>query len=162
MEEKEPYVEAEQSLVLVLADKTIGHLGKIRDDVAKNFGIKQDVYYFDLDFDILCNLSALPKSFATLPVYPSVARDIALVVADTVSAGELLQSVQDSREKLIEHSEIFDIYKGEKIKDGFKSVALSITYRSPNKTLTEKNVEKAHSKIVKKLTETFGGEFREA
>ncbi len=73
-----------------------------------------------------------------------------------------MQTVRDSREKLIEHSEIFDIYKGKKIKQGFKSVALSITYRSPNKTLTEKNVEKSHSKIVKKLTDTFGGEFREA
>ncbi len=162
VEENESYAVPDQSLVLMSNGKIIGHLGKIKDDVVKNFGIKQDVYYFDLDFDILSSLAVFPKSFSSLPVYPSVTRDIALVVAESVSAGELLKSVRESREKLIEHSSIFDIYRGEKIKEGFKSGALTITYRSPNKTLTEKNVEKAHSKIVKKLTDAFGGQFREA
>ncbi len=161
-EEKEPFVDHDQYLALISEKKVIGYLGKVRDDVVKSFGIKQEVYFFDIDFDILCSLSAVPKSFSSLPVYPSVKRDIALLVADTVSAGELLRSVRESGEKLIEHSEIFDIFKGEKITEGFKSVALSITYRSPNKTLTEKNVEKAHSKIVKMLTDKFGGQFREA
>ncbi len=161
-EEYEPFVDQDQFLMLFSEKKVIGYLGKLLDDVVKSFGIKQEVYFFDIDFDILCSLSAVPKSFSSLPVYPSVKRDIALLVADGVSAGELLQSVRESREKLIEHSEIFDIFKGEKITEGFKSVALSITYRSPTKTLTEKNVEKAHSKIVKMLTDKFGGQFREA
>jgi phenylalanyl-tRNA synthetase beta chain len=161
-EQKESFVDGDQFLSLVSEKKVIGHLGKLRDDVVKRFGIKQHVYFFDIDFDRLCSLSALPKSFSSLPVYPAVKRDIALVVADAVSAGELLQSVRESREKLIEQSEIFDIFKGGKIPEGYKSVALSITYRSPSKTLTEKNVEKAHSKIVKMLTDTFGGQFREA
>ncbi|MBM9605985.1 phenylalanine--tRNA ligase subunit beta [Desulfopila inferna] len=162
LQEKEPFVESGRHLSLFSDKKVIGSLGKLSDDVVKSFGIKQQVYFFDIDFDILCSLTALPKSFSPLPVYPSVKRDIALVVADNVSAGELLQSVRESREKLIEHSEIFDIFKGGKIPEGYKSVALSITYRSPSKTLTEKNVEKAHSKIVKTLTDTFGGQFREA
>ena len=68
----------------------------------------------------------------------------------------------NSREKLVEHCDIFDVFQGEKIEQGFKSVALSINYRSETKTLTEKNVEKVHAKLVKMLTETFGGTFREA
>ena len=159
--EKEPFIDGSQFLSVVAGKKCLGYLGKLHSDVVKRFGIKQDVYFFDLDFDELCALPSAPKTFASLPVYPAVKRDIALVVADEVSAGDLLHSVRESKEKLIEHSEIFDIFKGEKIPEGYKSVALTITYRSPNKTLTEKNVEKAHSKIVKMLTD-HGAQFREA
>ncbi|MDJ0622207.1 MAG: phenylalanine--tRNA ligase subunit beta [Desulfocapsaceae bacterium] len=161
-EEKEVFVDTGQFLALEADKKVIGYLGKVDANVVKNFGIKQEVYFFDIDFDLLCTLTAAPKAFTSLPVYPSVKRDIALVVPDNVSAGELLASVRESREKLIEYSEIFDIFKGGKIPEGYKSVALSITYRSPTKTLTEKNVEKAHSKIVSMLTDKFGGQFREA
>ena len=79
-----------------------------------------------------------------------------------VSAGELLTAVQGCREKLVETAEIFDVFQGDKIEKGFKSVAVSITYRSATKTLTEKNVEKVHTKIVKLLTDQFGGSFRNA
>jgi phenylalanyl-tRNA synthetase beta chain len=161
-EQAEPFVDEYQSLLLTYRKKTIGHLGKVRSNVLKSFGVKQDVFFFDIDFDLLCEVTAQPKSFTSLPVYPAVKRDIALVVADSVSAGELLSSVRESGENLIEHSEIFDIFRGGKIPEGYKSVALSITYRSPNKTLTEKNVEKANTKIVTMLTDKFGGQFREA
>lgn len=158
----EPYIIPNQFITVINKEIPLGHIGKVQQDVLKNFGIKQDVFFFDLDFDALCSLSEAPKSFSSLPVYPSVKRDIALVVAESTSAGELLRVIRESREKLIEKTEIFDIYRGESIKEGYKSVALSITYRSPNKTLTEKNVEKAHSKIVKTLTAKFEGHFREA
>lgn len=160
--EQEPFSDTFDTLVLRHGKKVIGFLGKVAQDVVKSFGVKQEVYFFDMDFDTLCSLSAMPKSFFSLPIYPSVKRDIALLVVDSISAGELLTTVQESGETLVEHSEIFDIFKGEKIPEGYKSVALSITYRSPTKTLTEKNVEKAHSKIVTMLTQKFGGQFREA
>lgn len=161
-EKREPFVANNQFLALIADKKVIGYLGKVSSSVVKSFGIKHDVFYFDLDFDLLCTLNTASKAFTSLPVYPAVVRDIALVVPDNISAGELLHSVRESREKLIERSEIFDIFRGGKIPEGFKSVALSITYRSPSKTLTEKNVEKAHTKIVSMLTEKFGGQFREA
>ena len=160
--EKEMFVDQDQCLILTYEKKTVGYLGKVAGNVLKSFGVKQDVFFFDLDFDLLSIIATEPKSFSSLPIYPAVKRDIALVVAESVSAGELLASVRESREKLIEHCEIFDIFRGDKIPEGFKSVALSITYRSPSKTLTEKNVEKANSKIVTMLTDKFGGQFREA
>ncbi len=89
-------------------------------------------------------------------------RDIALIVPGSVSSGELLDVLRSNRDKLIESSEIFDVFQGDKIEQGFKSVALSITYRSQTKTLTEKNVEKSHSKIVRMLTDKFRGSFRDA
>ena len=118
--------------------------------------------YFDLDYDTICELKTGNKKFSSLPVYPSVKRDIALVVSENVSAGELLAAVKNNPDTLIESSEIFDVFQGEKIPYGFKSVALTITYRSQTKTLTEKNVEKSHSKILLLLTDKFGGSFRNA
>ena len=160
--ESEPYGVAEQSLQIKCKDTVLGVLGKMTEEVVKSFGIKQDVYFFDLDFDALTSLTIAEKSFTPLWTYPAIQRDIALLVPVGVSAGELLNTIETSREKLIESCEIFDVYQGKKIKEGFKSVAVSVTYRSDKKTLTEKNVGKAHQKIVNLLTKKFDGSFREA
>ena len=158
----EPFAEEKYALNLVDGHAVIGTIGKFKNTVLRSFGIKKDVYYFDLDFDVLTMLSPAPKQFTSLPVFPSVKRDIALVVPVSTSSRDLVTSVLSSKEKLVEHCDVFDVYQGDKIESGFKSVALSITYRSQTKTLTEKNVEKAHSKLVNRLSETFGGSFREA
>ncbi|MCP3890976.1 MAG: phenylalanine--tRNA ligase subunit beta [Desulfobulbaceae bacterium] len=158
----EPFTEAGQALNIYSGDHFLGSLGKIEENILRKFSIKNTVYFFDLNYDGLCQLAAELKQFSSLPVYPSVKRDIALVVSENISAGELLETVKTSREKLLEATEIFDVFQGEKIPEGYKSVALTITYRSQTKTLTEKNVEKSHSKIVRMLTDKFGGSFRNA
>jgi phenylalanyl-tRNA synthetase beta chain len=157
----EPFADHIYALNICLGEQVIGSLGKVSGKVLKNFAIKHDVYYFDLDYDSLCDIKTTAKKFLSLPVFPSVKRDIALIVPKTVSSGELLEVVRSSRDKLIENVEIFDVFEGKKIQQGCKSVALSITYRSQTKTLTEKNVEKSHSKIVRLLTDRFEGSFRD-
>ena len=84
-----------------------------------------------------------------------------MVVPSSVGSGDLVKTVLSAGEKLVEYCELFDVYQGDKISSGMKSVALSITYRSAVRTLTEKNVEKAHAKVVKLLTDTYGGSLRE-
>lgn len=158
----DPFSDQEYSLNLLHGTEKLGSLGKVQEEVLRSFGIKNEVYYFDIDYDAICQLTVIDKQFASLPVYPSVKRDIALIVADEVSAGQLLFAVNNAPEKLIESCEIFDVFQGKKIQEGYKSVALSITYRSKTKTLTEKNVEKSHAKIVRLLTDKFGGSFRNA
>ncbi|MBC8208856.1 MAG: phenylalanine--tRNA ligase subunit beta [Desulfobulbaceae bacterium] len=157
----ETYTEPGQCLIIHDKDEIIGSLGKINPVIARKFGVKQDVYYFDINFDRLCAEPASEKSFNSLPVYPAVKRDIALVIPDHVPAGELLAAIRETKEQLIENCAIFDVYQGKNIEDGHKSVALSVTYRSPKKTLTEKVVEKSHSKIVKMLASRFEGSLRQ-
>jgi phenylalanyl-tRNA synthetase beta chain len=158
----EPYGETGYCLDVFHVDKKLGSLGKLKTEVLRRFSIKHDVYFFELDFQGICQPPTIAKMFASLPVYPSVKRDIAIVVPDGVSAGELIAAVRKHPDKLIESCELFDVFQGEKIQAGYKSVALSITYRSESKTLTEKNVEKSHEKILRLLTEQFGGTFRNA
>ncbi|MBU1564439.1 MAG: phenylalanine--tRNA ligase subunit beta [Proteobacteria bacterium] len=158
----EPYGETGYCLDVFHTSKKLGSLGKIKPEILRRFAIKHDVYFFDLDFQSICQPQIIDKKFASLPVYPSVKRDIAIVVPDSVSAGELLAAVRKHPDKLIESCELFDVFQGGKIAQDHKSVALSITYRSESKTLTEKNVEKSHDKILRLLTEQFGGTFRNA
>jgi phenylalanyl-tRNA synthetase beta chain len=128
--------------------------------VLRRFAIKHHAYYFDLQFAPLCQVKDIEKKFSALPIFPSVQRDIALVVPEEVACGDLLTAIGNHPDKLIERCQLFDIYRGEKIASGCKSVAFNITYRSATKTLTEKNVEKSHEKILRLLTEQFGGTIR--
>jgi phenylalanyl-tRNA synthetase beta chain len=159
--EREAFAEASQCLILDSKEGVVGQLAKIRPSVAKNFSIKPDVYFIDLDFDLLCSLQGAKKNFSSLPVFPSVKRDIALLVPITTKAGDMLETIKQSKEQFIETCEIFDVYQGKPLEKGMKSVAVSVTYRSPTKTLTEKNVHKSHTKLINLLTSKFNGSLRE-
>ncbi len=159
--EAELFSDPSQCLILDSNKGTLGQLARLRPEVAKEFGIKQEVFFIDIDIEILSSLQAAPKSFHSLPVFPGVKRDIALLVPAAVKAGELLETLRSSKEKFIEQCEIFDIYQGKPLDPGVKSVAISVTYRSPTKTLTEKNVNKSHTKLINLLTSKFNGSLRE-
>lgn len=160
-DELETFSEPSQCLVLDSEQGIVGQLSKLTSEVSKEFGIKQDVFFIDLDFELLCSLKAAAKTFQQLPVFPAVKRDIALLVPTAVNAGDMLDTIRTSKEKFIENCEIFDVYQGKPLDDGMKSVAVSVTYRSPTKTLTEKNVNKSHTKIINTLTSKFNGSLRE-
>ena len=104
----EPFCEEGYGINLVSGSSVVGTLGKLKNDILLQLGIKREVYYFDLDFSALVDLEPAPKAFTSLPVYPSVKRDIALVVPTSVPAGDLIQTVFASGEKLVEHCELFD------------------------------------------------------
>lgn len=159
--EQESYSSSAESLILDTDKGILGQLSKLTTEAAKEFGIKQDVFFIDIDFELLCNLQPAAKTFRQLPVFPAVKRDIALLVPVSVKAGDMLETIRNSREKFIEYCEIFDVYQGRPLDDGMKSVAVSVTYRSPTKTLTEKNVTKSHLKIINTLTSNFNGRLRE-
>ena len=159
--EVEPYSVATQCMILDTDQGVLGQIAKLNETVAKQFGIKQDAYFIDLDFDLLCSLQALAKNFSSLPVFPAIKRDIALLVPAHTKAGELIETIEQSKEKFIESCEIFDVFQGKTLEKGMKSIAVSVTYRSPTKTLTEKNVNKSHTKLINLLISKFDGSLRE-
>ncbi len=159
--ETEKYSDASQCLILDSAKGIVGQIAKLEESVAKQFGIKQNAYFIDLDFDLLCTLKAADKDFTSLPVFPAIKRDIALLVPVSTKAGEMLETIKKSKEKFIESSDIFDVFQGKTLEKGMKSIAVSVTYRSPTKTLTEKNVNKSHTKLINLLTSKFNGSLRE-
>jgi phenylalanyl-tRNA synthetase beta chain len=156
------YIEPDSYLVFMAGDKQLGILGKIDSGVLKSFGIKQDVFFFDLDFDMIVGLQPEPKSFKSLPKYPSVDRDIAMVLPESVAAGDLIASVKNMEEELVESVEIFDIYRGESVEAGKKSVAITLIYRSAEQTLDDNTVNSVHNRLIQMLEKNFQGKLREA
>lgn len=156
-----PYADSTQALLVMAQGKSIGRLGRFSRACLNNFAIKQDVFFLDLDFGALTALTPAPKKFAPLPKYPSVQRDIAIVVPVAVAAGDMVAAIWDHKEKLVEQVELFDVYRGKNIDEGFKSIAISVTYRSHEKTLQEKVVAKVHQRIVDMVMSRFDGRLRE-
>ena len=156
------YILPNSCIIFQAQDKVLGVLGKIDTGVLKSFGIKQDVFFFDLDFDMIAESQPEPKSFRQLPKFPSVNRDIALVVSESVAAGALLSAIDNGAEKLLESVEIFDVYRGESIGAGNKSVAITLTYRSAKQTLDDNTVNKVHQRLIKMLEKDFQAKLREA
>jgi phenylalanyl-tRNA synthetase beta chain len=157
----QPYCDPACAAVIRDGEKMIGSLGAVHPEILKNFGIKQPVYFLEIDLQQLLTLKKAPKQFAALPKYPSVKRDISLVVPDTLPAGDLLRAIQTQQQKYLESVEIFDVYRGKPIQSGHKSVALSVTYRSATATLDDQSVDKVHDKIVNSLMAEFNARYRE-
>jgi phenylalanyl-tRNA synthetase beta chain len=157
----QPYCDPNCAAIIMNDDKMIGALGSVHSETLKGFGIKQPVYFFELDLQQLLSIPRETKRFKALPRYPSVKRDISLVVPDSVPAGKLLQSIYGQKQKYLESADIFDVYRGKPISSGYKSVAFSVTYRSATATLDDLSVDKIHEKIVNSLMEDFNARYRE-
>jgi phenylalanyl-tRNA synthetase beta chain len=156
-----PYAEKGSIFRLVSPSGIVGECGKIHSRTLKEFGIKQDVYYLDCELDLLLKQKLARKNFTSLPKYPSVKWDIAMLVPDTVGAGDIVDAVNNAGEPLIEQAELFDVYRGKPIKEGLKSVAVTVTYRSPDQTLDDETVGQVHKKITDMIVTGFHGQLRE-
>jgi phenylalanyl-tRNA synthetase beta chain len=136
---------------VMLGNETAGSIGELHPDVLENFGIDQNVYYFEIDFEKLLNSCREAISIIPPSRYPDSTRDIAMLVADEVSFKMILESVTNLKIKEIEDVDIFDLYKGEHIPPGQKSIAIRVRYRSYEKTLTDDEVAHLHERVVKHL-----------
>jgi phenylalanyl-tRNA synthetase beta chain len=157
-----PYVAEDTQITVLVAGDEVGILGQVNPSVLRSFGIKQDVYFFDLNLDAVALIEPDPKSFQSLPRFPAVHRDIAMLVPEGVPAGDIVAAVKNSGNELLDSVELFDIYRGKSIETGFKSVALAITYRSDQGTLDDRKVDMLHQKIISLIESEFSGRLREA
>ncbi len=138
-------------------NETLGFLGKVRSQVLKNFGLKQDAYVFELDLAAV--MAQMPSQIqaAPLPRFPSISQDITLIVDRNIPVGDVLDQMKTiaGKENLVENMYLFDLYEGSPLADGKKSLSFRIVYRSDAKTLTEKHIRKIHSAISSRVVETL-------
>lgn len=145
----------------LIKNKRVGYLGEVHPGVLDNYGIPVRVYIAELDFEEIILQSNLNIKYRTLPKYPSVDRDIAVVVSEEITAGQIEEIIRNKGGKLIEEVKLFDIYKGSQIEKGYKSMAYSIVYRSDEKTLSEDDIAKVHNRIVSSLENQVGAMLRQ-
>jgi len=143
---------------VVLGGQRIGVIGQLHPSEQKARDLKTTVV-MELNLAALLNLETESLVYTQVPRYPSMSRDVALVLSKFVEAATIENVIRSAGGKLLKDVRVFDLYEGDKMEEGKKSVAFSLTYFDPVKTLTDEEVTKAHGKVLAALTEV-GAELR--
>jgi len=133
----------------------LGLVGELHPHALRNFDLKQAVYLFELSIDSLIKL--LPETIRSKPIpkFPAVPRDITIIVNQNTESGAILECIQNIKEQLVESIHLFDVFTGDPIPLGKKSVSIRVTYRSNKKTLEDKDVGNIHKAITDRLIKEF-------
>ena len=139
--------------------QTVGFLGELHPETAENYGIGDRVYLAVLDMPQIVELASFDRKYEGVARFPAVTRDISMVVRKEILAGQIEDVIEKKGGRLVESYELFDVYEGAQILTGCKSMAYSITFRAPDRTLEDKEVNAVMEKIVSALKD-LGAELR--
>ena len=156
------FLHPKRSALVSLAGRSIGFVGEIHPDVGDELGLIGRVVYAELDAEGLHALSEElgPTQAKGLPKFPAVARDIAMLVRDEFSAGEIADALRAASDGLAESVSLFDLYRGDQIPAGHRSLGFRVTYRDPEGTLTDKRVDKVHESLARLASDRFKATIR--
>jgi phenylalanyl-tRNA synthetase beta chain len=166
LQEKVQYLQAEvagmhpgRTAEILLNGKKLGFVGQVHPQVQKDKDLK-DTYVCELNLREVLVEGNEPLKYHSIPRYPSITRDIALVVDQDKSAGELKTVIQGAGGALLKEVHIFDLYQGDRLEAGKKSIAFSLKYFDPERTLTDEEVTKTHQQVLDSLQEKTGAVLR--
>jgi len=142
-----------RSAVIYAGETPIGYLGEVHPTVQKNYDIGTRTYVAKLLIDEMQPLAQTEITYQPLPKFPAITRDLSLVCADKVPVGDLQAAMKNAVGNILEQITLFDVYKGEQIAAGMKSVSFSIRMRSHEGTLTDEQADAAMKRVLKALKE---------
>lgn len=145
--------------IKTVTGEIIGILGMLHPTLEKQLGFETQVYLFELNQNLL--LAKTIAKFKPLSKYPSVTRDLALIVKESISSDEIIAAIKNSSENNIKDIVLFDIYRGKGVDEGCKSVAVSITLQNFEQTLTDSEIDATFNKLLQTLTNTVGAKLRD-
>ena len=140
---------------ILYEDEPIGLLGEIHPKVLQNYDLNQTAFIFELNFDRLIQTVPDTKCASPIPKFPATSRDITLIIDNSIETYKIIKTVETFQEKLVEHLHLFDVFIGDPIPKGKKSVSFRITYRSPEETLEDNIINQIHKNITDQLLKTF-------
>lgn len=146
---------------VVVKGEQIGYLGELHPAVAKNYGIGTRAYLAVLDMEKLTEYANRNVVYQALPKYPAITRDIAMLVDEDVTVKEIGDVIRKNGGAYLEDAKLFDVYQGEQIGAGKKSVAYSITFRSAEKTLADADIADAMQAVLQALAQELGAQLRD-
>jgi phenylalanyl-tRNA synthetase beta chain len=149
----------QQQAAVYLNNKMIGHVGVLHPAIAKALDVKGLVYLFELDLSAL-QAAPLPR-FADVSKFPSVRRDLAFIITQEVPVAAIQEKIVSNTNELLKNLQIFDIYHGQGVGLGNKSVALGLSFQHPTRTLTDSEINDQLEKIVTALGHAFAAKLRE-
>jgi phenylalanyl-tRNA synthetase beta chain len=138
----------------------VGWLGEVHPSVLEAYECAGPVTVFELQMKPLLKAAREVREFVDIPRFPAVKIDLAIVVSEDVTAERALHSIRAAGGSLLAEARLFDVYRGKGVETGKKSLAFSLAYRDPERTLTDEQVAAVHAKVVTKVTAAVGGELR--
>jgi phenylalanyl-tRNA synthetase beta chain len=145
---------------VMAGDEMAGWLGELLPTVAERLDLTGPLLVFLLNFEVLYRRAEIFPLYTPLPRYPAVYRDVALVVSDGIPAVQVSQALHRHGFPWLEEARLFDVYEGQPIAAGKRSLAFHLTYRDPERTLTDEVVDRHHEALIKALAEELGAELR--
>ena len=139
-----------------IGDTEIGVLGQIHPKVAANYGVQDELYCAELRFDALVRVKGGIPVYKPLPRFPAVTRDLAVVCDRQIPVGRMTEAILAAGGKYLKGCTLFDVYTGDRVAPGKKSVAFSLTMLSEDQTLTDEHAEETMTRVLKVLEERFG------
>jgi phenylalanyl-tRNA synthetase beta chain len=149
-----------KSAAIFKDNKLIGMFGEVHPDIARALGVDKPINVISLDMDEILNIKKLPPKYKDIPSFPAVKRDIAMMVPSGITNRAIVNGIKTVGGSLIEDIVLFDKYEGGQIEKGFYSLAYSITYRDPAKTLTDNEVNSKHAELSEHLVKELGVKVR--
>jgi phenylalanyl-tRNA synthetase beta chain len=157
---QEPFLHPAKSAGIMIGVRQAGFLGEVHREVMERLDLKNAAFVLELDTDILAEELSHQISYREISRFPSIIRDVALLIDKHLEAGKVLGFIQAIGEELLEKVCIFDIYEGKGIPDGLRSLGLRFTYRSSEKTLTDEEITAVHGGIVEGIVGLTGARIR--
>lgn len=156
-----PQLQPGRAAEMMANGAVVGWVGEVHPLVVDAFGAEPPVVAFELDVAALVRAARPARDYVDVPTFPAVTVDQAFVVAEDVPHEKMVQVMTSAGGKLLESVALFDVYRdAERVGAGKKSMAYSLVYRAPDRTLTSEEVERAHGKLVSKVEKATGAEIR--
>jgi phenylalanyl-tRNA synthetase beta chain len=160
VEGESPFLKPGASCRITAQGERIGILGEIHGEVLQAHDLKHKVFFFELDFQTTIDRIREKRTFKPLPRFPAVTRDLALIVDEKIPSDALLEVIRGANNGLIAEVRIFDLYRGNPIPAGKKSLAFRLKYQEEGRTLTDAEVNEVHQTIIQLLAEKHGAILR--
>lgn len=146
---------------VAIGGEAAGYLGELHPQVAKNYNIGTRVYLAVLDMEKLTAHANRKAVYQALPKFPSITRDIAMLVREDITVKQIADEIKKNGGEYLEEVKLFDVYQGEQIEAGYKSVAYSISFRSGERTLADGDIAEAMQAIISGLANELGAQLRD-
>ncbi|WP_241086471.1 phenylalanine--tRNA ligase subunit beta [Candidatus Vondammii sp. HM_W22] len=154
-----PTLHPGQSAKITRGEKIVGWIGMLHPELEKSLGLSGKAYLFEIRLDQL--LEGRLPGFKALSKYPSIRRDIAIVVDGQVEFNEIRALIRQTAPEILQDIRLFDVYTGEKVDSGLKSLALGLILQETSHTLTDQEVEDVVSRVLSALSDKFGAKLRD-
>lgn len=145
---KKPYLHPGRQADIIYDGRHVGYLGEVHPQVAETYGIGDRAYIAVIDMPEIVSLATFDRKYTGIARFPAVMRDISMVMPKDILAGQVEKVFDENGGKLLESYNLFDIYEGAQIKEGYKSVAYSLSFRASDRTLEDKDIVAVMDKIL--------------